>query len=298
MVKPIVFTFPEYEKLAKNIAKENGYVLGKVTIREFPDKESFVQIHNKVKGLDVIIVCGLDNPNTKLMPLIFLVNVCKELGAKKVGLVTPYLGYMRQDKRFHEGEAVSSEIVGELLSRYIDYGITIDPHLHRHHKMSEVYDKPFTVLHAADSVAKWIKKNVKKAVLVGPDAESEQWVKDVAKKADVPFMVLQKVRSGDRNVKVSTPDVEKYKGYTPVLFDDIISTARTMMRTVEHLNKAGMKKTICIGIHAVFSGDAYEALKKSGVAKIVTCNTITHKTNGIDLSDVIAEELKTVVRGQ
>jgi len=296
MAKPIVFTFPEYKKLAKNIAKENGYKLGKVTIREFPDKESFVQIHNKVEGLDVVIVCGLDNPNVKLIPLIFLASVCKKLGAKKIGLVTPYLGYMRQDKRFHKGEALSSEIIGDMLSQYIDYGITIDPHLHRHHKMSEVYDKPFTVLHAADSVAKWIKKNVKKAVLVGPDSESEQWVKDVAKKADVPFMVLQKVRSGDRNVKVSTPDVEKYKGYTPVLFDDIISTARTMMRTVEHLNKAGMKKTVCIGIHAVFSGDAYKALKKSGVSKIITCNTITHKTNKIDLSDIIADELEKKVR--
>ena len=292
MPKPIIFTFPEYTKLAKSIAKENGYKLGKVTIREFPDRESFVQIHNKVKGLDVIILCGLDNPNTKLIPLIFLASVCKNLGAKKVALVSPYLGYMRQDKRFNEGEAVSSEIIGDMLSNYIDYGITIDPHLHRHHHMSEVYDKPFTVLHAADSVAKWIKKNIKKAVLVGPDSESEQWVKDVAKKADVPFMVLQKVRRGDRNVKVSAPDVEKYKGYTPVLFDDIISTARTMMRTVEHLNKAGMKKTVCIGIHAVFSGDAYEALKGSGVAKIITCNTITHKTNKIDLSDIIAEQLK------
>jgi ribose-phosphate pyrophosphokinase len=103
---------------------------------------------------------------------------------------------------------------------------------------------------------------------------------------------LQKVRSGDKDVKVSVPHVAKYKDYTPVLVDDIISTGRTMIQTIVHLDNAKMKKAICIGIHGVFAGDGYEALKNIGVESIITCNTITHKTNKIDVSDLIINELK------
>jgi ribose-phosphate pyrophosphokinase len=151
------------------------------------------------------------------------------------------------------------------------------------------------VVHAADAISAWISKNIENPVLIGPDSESEQWVADVAEKAGVPFIVLQKIRHGDRNVEISVPDVDKYKNATPILVDDIISTAHTMIETVKHLKKAGMKPPICIGIHAVFSGDAYQDLKDSGVEKIVTCNTIPHLSNAIDLSGMIAESVQKLM---
>ena len=117
----------------------------------------------------------------------------------------------------------------------------------------------------------------------------------MAKTAGAPFTVLKKIRHGDHDVEVSVPDVEKYKDATPVLVDDIISTARTMIETVQHLKKAGMKAPICIGIHAVFSGNAYQDLLDSGVEKIITCNTIPHPTNEIDLSKTIAVEVKKLM---
>ena len=103
------------------------------------------------------------------------------------------------------------------------------------------------------------------------------------------------MRHGDRDVEVSVPDVDIYKDATPILVDDIISTARTMIETVQHLKKAGMKPPICVGIHAVFSGNAYQDLLDSGVEKIVTCNTIPHSSNGIDLSDIMAKEVKKLM---
>ena len=91
------------------------------------------------------------------------------------------------------------------------------------------------------------------------------------------------------------PDIDKYKDATPVLVDDIISTARTMIETVGHLKRAGMKPPICVGIHAVFSGNAYQDLMDSGVEKIVTCNTIPHPSNTIDLSDIMSKEVKKLM---
>jgi ribose-phosphate pyrophosphokinase len=87
-------------------------------------------------------------------------------------------------------------------------------------------------------------------------------------------------------VEVSIPQVEAYRHHTPVLVDDIISTARTMIETIGHLKKAGMRPPVCIGVHAIFAEHAYQDLLDSGAAKVVTCNTIPHESNAIDLSDL------------
>lgn len=288
----IIFAFPGYEKIAKTIALQINANEGIITFRRFPDGESCVKIGNNIQNQEVIAVCGLDNPDTKAMSLIFFAATAKELGAQKIGLITPYLGYMRQDIRFHEGEAVTSNIFAKFLSNYFDWLITVDPHLHRHKSLDEIYSLQGIVVHATNIIAEWIKSNVTQPVLIGPDEESEQWVADVAKKAVAPFTVLKKIRHGDKDVEVSVPEVEKYKNHIPVLVDDIISTARTMIETIKHLKTSGMKPAVCIGIHAVFASGAYEDLLNSGIDRIITCNTILHPSNNIDVSNIIAAAYK------
>ena len=290
-MKTILFSLPGNQELTAQLAKKMNAEIGECKLRKFPDGESYTRILSDVKGKCVVMVCTLHEPDEKLLPLYFLSHTAKSLGAMCTCLVAPYLAYMRQDKVFHEGEGVTSTFFGKLISGFADSITTIDPHLHRISSLDEVYDIPNKVIHAADDISKYIKENIHNPVLIGPDSESEQWVSDVAKKAGVPFTVLQKVRHGDRDVEVSVPDVEKYKESTPVLVDDIISTARTMIETTEHLKNAGMKPAICIGIHAVFSGNAYQDLWDAYVENIITCNTIPHQSNGIDLSDIIAKEV-------
>ena len=291
-MKSIILALPGNEKLATSLAKQLDATLGKVTIRHFPDGESYVRIHEEVKGKKVILVCMLYQPDEKLLPLYFLSKVAKDLGAKCTCLVAPYLAYMRQDKIFHKGEGITSGYFATLLSQFADSLITVDPHLHRIHDLGEVYNTPTKVVHAANHISDWIKKNIENPVLVGPDSESEQWVSEVAKNADAPFMVLEKIRHGDRNVEVSIPNLENFQQHTPVLVDDIISTARTMIETVGHLKKAGMRPPVCIGVHSVFADQAYQDLLDSGVAKVVTCNTIPHESNAIDLSDLYLDFIK------
>ena len=158
--------------------------------------------------------------------------------------------------------------------------------------MKEIYSIPCEVLHASGLISEWIKNNIPNALLIGPDSESEQWVSEVAKSAGAPFIILQKKRLGDHEVEISVPHVEKYKDHIPILVDDIISTARTMIKTVEQLKKAGMKPPVCIGVHAVFAGNSYEDLKKSGVGLVITCNTIKHESNAIDISKLISSIVK------
>lgn len=287
----VIFYFEQYRELAKSLAQKKSYALGELEFRRFPEGESYVRIKSEVKNKKIILLCGLENADEKIMALMFFCQTAKELGAAEITLVAPYLGYMRMDKRFNDGEAITSNIFAKFLSQQINQLVTIDPHLHRHKTLEEIYSIPCQTLTAAPEIAKWIKKNIVQPILIGPDEESEQWVKKVAQAADVPFVILQKIRRGDYDVEVSFPQIEKYRNHIPVLVDDIIATASTMIETINHLKKLKTLSPVCIGTHAIFVGRAFDELKTAGASQIVSCNTITHATNAINIEQLLAEAL-------
>ena len=280
--------YPGNESLGRRIAETLGADVASLTMRQFPDEESYVRLSAACAGRDVIVVATLDRPNSKVLPLLFLVDLAHELRASRVILVAPYLAYMRQDTRFKPGEAVTSRSFAKLLSAGIDALVTVDPHLHRYEALAELYLVPAHVIHAAPLVAEWIQAEIERPLLVGPDSESGQWVADVARRASAPYVVLEKTRRGDRDVEVSVPDVERWRDHRPVLVDDIISTARTMIETVRRLKSADLPAPICVGVHAVFAGDAYRDLRAAGAERVVTTNTIAHESNQIDVSAAVA----------
>jgi ribose-phosphate pyrophosphokinase len=248
-----------------------------------------VRIGTPVAGRPVVLACTLNEPDSKIAALLFAAATAKELGATRVGLVAPYLAYMRQDARFQEGECVTSTHFARLISGCVDWLVTVDPHLHRRTSLDDIYTIPSIVVHAAPLLAGWIAANVSSPILVGPDRESAQWVSEVAERAGLPWIVLDKLRRGDRDVSVSLPDPERLRGRTPVLVDDMISTAGTMIAAAGRMAAASLAPPVCAGVHAVFAGSAHTDLSNAGVARIVTCNTIEHVSNGIDVSGLIAE---------
>ena len=269
---------------------------GTLTLRRFPDGETYVRVETPMRDRDVALVCTLDRPDDKLLPLLFLAATARDLGATRVGLVAPYLAYMRQDRRFSEGEGMTSTYFAALLSRSFDWLVTVDPHLHRRSSLGEIYSIPTEVVHAAPALAEWIRASVRRPLLIGPDSESAQWVAAVAGMAGAPSIVLEKVRRGDRDVTVAVPEVERWRDHTPVLVDDIISTARTMIETVRHLGRAGLAAPVCVGVHAVFADGAFDELRAAGAAIVVTGNSIPHVSNAIDLSVGIARGVRGVLR--
>jgi ribose-phosphate pyrophosphokinase len=247
-----------------------------------------VQIEGAVAGRRIVLACTLDRPNDKTIPLLLLAATARDLGAARIGLVAPYLAYLRQDHRFRPGEGVTSAYFARLVSGAVDWLVTVDPHLHRYESLARVYDIPAHAVHATAAIAGWLRAHVPDAVLIGPDGESAQWVSAVADQAGVPHFVLEKVRHGDRSVEVSVPTGAALRGRTPVLLDDIISTGRTMLATIAHLRSLGAAAPVCIAVHAVFAERAHDELLAAGAARVVTCNTVPHPSNAIDVSDQLA----------
>lgn len=293
--RPAVIAMPGNEQLADELATLLWLERGAATVRRFPDGESYVRVASPVGARATLIVCTLDWPDDKLVPLLLLAKALREAGARSVGLVAPYLPYMRQDRRFQPGETISAHHVGAWISQCVDWLVTVDPHLHRIADLSQVYSVPSRIVHAAGSVAHWIRAHVREPLLIGPDEESAQWVGAVAKDAHAPFVVLSKARRGDRDVEVSVPDLERWRSHTPVLVDDIVSTARTMIETVGHLRRAGLAAPVCVAVHAVFAQTAFGDLRGAGAGEIVSCDTIHHPSNRIPLAAAIAESLRTLL---
>ncbi|MGX6570359.1 ribose-phosphate pyrophosphokinase-like domain-containing protein [Cupriavidus necator] len=76
---------------------------GEAEVRRFPDGESYVRLLQPVAGCEAMVVCTLDRPDARLVPLLWHAAAAREGGAVRVGLVAPYLAYMRQDKLFRTG---------------------------------------------------------------------------------------------------------------------------------------------------------------------------------------------------
>lgn len=290
-MKRLILPLPGNEAFAAALAKACDGELGGIETRRFPDGESYVRLHGDSQGRPVDLVCTLGRPDAQFLPLVFAADAARDLGASAVTLITPYLAYMRQDKRFHEGEAITSLSFAKLLSGAFDKIITVDPHLHRHPRLQGLYTVPTVTLHAAPLLADWIATHVESPLIIGPDEESEQWAGAIARRIDAPHAVLAKTRYGDRNVEITVPDLSAWRHCTPVLVDDIASSGRTLAVAARKLIEQGLRKPECVVVHALFADDAWSDLTPL-FSRIVFTDAVPHRSNRIALADLIADALK------
>ncbi len=284
----LIVALPGNETLADRLAQSLDAELAQLEFRRFPDGESYLRLHADPAGRDVVCVCTLDRPDDKVPALLFTADLARDLGARRVGLVSPYLAYMRQDQRFAPGEALTSRTFARWLSAHFDDLVTVDPHLHRYASLEEVYTLDSTVVAAAPAVAQWIAREVSDPVLIGPDGESEQWVSEVAALENLPWRVFTKKRYGDRDVRMQLPELDELENHTPVLVDDIISSGTTMAKAARHLIDAGFRPPLAVGVHGLFGENAREVMREGGIERIVCTNTVNAPEADIDLSPLVA----------
>lgn len=294
MSPPLVIPLPRNEEMAAKLCAGLRGQQGRLEVRQFPDGETYLRFLDDPAGRQLLVVCTLDHPDHKILPLVFAAATACELGAAEIGLISPYLAYMRQDRRFNPGEAVTSRQFASLLSDAFDWLITVDPHLHRYSSLAEIYSVPTRVVHAAPLISEWIRSNVRLPLIVGPDSESEQWVAATANEIGAPYTVLEKVRHGDRDVEILIRDASQLQGRTPVLVDDIVSTGRTMIEAVRLTRAQSAAAPVCIAVHGLFADHADKMLAAAG-ARVVTCNTVPHPTNAIDVTPMLIRAVGEVL---
>lgn len=286
----LILGFPEYASRARALGDVLEVPVSIAELHRFPDGESLVRIPEEIPER-VVLVRSLDRPNDKLVELLLTSATARELGARHITLVAPYLCYMRQDMAFHAGEPVSQRIIGAFLGSLCDALITVDPHLHRIDDLSEAVPvAQAQSLTAAPLLSHFLVGNLDRPLLVGPDEESAQWVATVAATAGLEHIVAYKQRLGDREVVVTLPSRD-YQGRDIVIVDDIASTGFTLVEVANELKTAGAAHLYALVTHALFEQGALERIRQAGVREVWTTDSLSHETNSVALLPLLVEAL-------
>lgn len=284
--------FSEYRDAGQRLAASLDCPFVEIDVHEFPDGEHKLTLPLPVD--EHLVVCrSLFDPNAKLVDLMLLAGTARRHGVRHLTLVAPYLCYMRQDIEFHPGEAVSQRIIGRLLAELFDTVITVDPHLHRIPDFAHaVPAKQAIRLTATATMADFLKKrHSEDAVLLGPDAESRQWVAAIAEKTGQAFGVARKERTGDRDIRIEMPELD-VKAKRVIIVDDVISTGRTVAMAARLLYQAGAADVECLVTHVLPGAEMEATLRAAGVTTLSSCDSIPHSSNRIELAGLLADAIR------
>jgi ribose-phosphate pyrophosphokinase len=286
-----VHAFAEGEAAGRALAEALGVPFGLVCSHRFPDGE--VLPTAPAPAATLLVYRSLDAPNDKLVELVLACEAWRRMGAQRLVLVAPYLAYMRQDKAFEAGQAISQRAIAGLIARYFDRIVTVNPHLHRTRALGEVFGETSAqALDAGASIGDWLKdEGVEGALLMGPDEESGPLVQAAAGRLGASWTVLAKTRRGDRSVELGPLNPEPLRGRRVVLVDDICSSGTTLMEAARSLLRVGAREVRAVVVHALFDEAAEARLKAAGISEIVSTDSVSHPTNRIRLAPLLAGAL-------
>lgn len=286
--RSIVHAIADSARFARRLALSLGAPFAPVRAHRFPDGETLVAVTHRA-GTDAILVQSFDDPDRKLMPALLAADALRRAGALRVTLVAPYLAYMRQDAIFHPGEPISQRVFGQCLGRAFDRVLTVEAHLHRVRRLGDVTAGRARSLSAAPAIARWIARRAGGTIAVGPDEESEPWIRAVARAAGVRWAVGVKRRLGDRRVRVRFPELPR--GAHAVVIDDIASSGATIAAAIRALRERGVRTVDAAVVHALFAPGALELIRRAGARTVVSCDTVADPTNRIPCAPLVGAAL-------
>ena len=294
MTRAVLQCLPSGADDAARLAAALGLPLHRIGVHRFPDGE--LRVTAGPSAETAILYAPLDAPNDKLIALMFAAEALRRGGARRLVLVAPYLCYMRQDKAFHAGEAISQKVIGALIARIFDRVVTVDAHLHRTHDIADVfpgiYSQDLSGMPASAAALGGIDNAT---VVAGPDEESAPWVSDLAGRLGLAHTVGRKTRAGDRAVSIGFAEPSLFKGRPVLLVDDIVSSGGTLVACARALRAAGTTRIDAVVTHALFTPSMMEEFGSAGIATLRSTTSVPHPTNAIALDGVLAEALRREV---
>lgn len=273
-------------ELAGRIGAALGEKLAAVEYKKFPDGEIYVRLLEKRIEGPAIVVQSLNYPqNDNLVELLFLLDLLRQRGVKKVACVIPYYAYARQDKAFLEGELRSAETVAKLLGFFgVDFVVTCDLHFNRKEGPFSLFGVPAHNITASKLLVEHAKKALgNDLVVVTPDFGSAEQAKAVGGTS------LKKKRITSYEVEVEgEADVS---GKNVLVLDDIITTGGTVLKAISLLKQRGARNVAVACTHAACVGDALERIRKTADL-VIAADTIPSGVSQVSVAEKIAGVLE------
>ncbi|AJM91448.1 ribose-phosphate diphosphokinase [Nitrosopumilus piranensis] len=290
MTKLSVICGKASEDLGGKLAKKVNANLVKSDVRVFPDGESKITLKGNISKIKSVVVQSFYPPvDTNLIQALSMISKVKETSSEVIAVI-PYMGYARQDREFLPGEVITMKVLAKLFKGAgASKIIAVDIH-------SLIGLKHFTIktknISAIPDLAIYFKKlSLKNPLIVSPDQGGKERAKEFAKQMEIDYIALDKKRdrkTGKVEIKTKKVDVV---GRDLILVDDMISTGGSIINATKFLKKEKCGRVFVACTHALLMNDAGKKIKKSGVTKIVSTNTIPGKTSIVDVSNTIAKAI-------
>jgi ribose-phosphate pyrophosphokinase len=256
--------------------------MAKTLSKRFPDGEFYVRIEDDISNEHVVIV-QTTHPDNNIIELLILQNAVKEANAKEISVVIPYFGYARQDTKFKDGEPISAKALAQIISLNADKVITVDPH--KEHILDFFSTSAYSCS-AIPEIAKYL-KNKKIDMVLAPDKGALIRAKEASKIIECDFDYMEKTRIDGETIEIKPKKLDAQDKNVAII-DDIISTGGTMAKSIQHLKDHGAKRVMVACTHGLFAGEAIKKLKSSGVAEIISTDTIQGQYSKVQTSPIIA----------
>ena len=289
---------PGSVNLAKNISKLLGAPLVSTRTKRFPDGEFYFKFEEKISGEDLLVVQSLYPPQDQhIMELFLILHTARDLGAKSIRVFVPYLAYSRQDRRYLEGECLSSGMLTEILETLGTNALyTVDVHNRR---VLERYRIPTYNLTASRELAKYFAaKGLKNPIVISPDDEeiAIERAKCAAETINADYDFLEKKRDRYTGEIVTYEKRMNVEGRDAIIIDDIISTGKTAANAVRILKKQGARRVFVGASHALLLGDAVKILNEAHAEEIVGTDSVINDYAKVSVAPIIVEALKKQTR--
>ena len=279
------------EDVARKLSSKIKANFVKSQIRVFADGESKITLSGKISKKKSIVVQSIYPPvNTNLIQALSLISKAKEISSEVIAVI-PYMGYARQDREFLPGEIVTMKVLGKLFKGAgASKIIAVDIH-------SMIGFKHFTIktknVSAIPEIVRYFKKlSLKNPLVVSPDQGGKERAKEFAKELGSEYIALEKKRDRKTGkIRILTKNLDDVANRDLILVDDMISTGGSIVKATQFLKKQKCRRVFVACTHALLMNDAEKRIRKAGVTKIISANTIPGKTSIVDISNTIAKAI-------
>ena len=287
---------PSSQILGSKIASSLDLKPTLLKFKKFPDGEHYIKIEDDLENQDVIVIQTTSYPqNDNVMDLIFILEAIDNLNPKSISIIMPYYAYSRQDKRFLDGESLSSKVIAQIFECLSGdkskYFISFDIH-------SEIIEKFFTKfqfinLSAIPLIADFFSKyELENSIIIAPDKGALSKAKTMGDLLSSDYTYLEKERSRiDGKITTIVKDLS-VKDRDVIFIDDIISTGGTMVKGINMAISQGARKIYVACTHPLLINDASIKILNAGALEIIGTDSIPSECSRISLVKPIIEFLE------
>ncbi|MBL6664094.1 MAG: ribose-phosphate pyrophosphokinase [Flavobacteriales bacterium] len=296
MNKLMIFSGSSQKETTKKVCDLLDNPVGDIAIDKFPDGEKTVQFLDNIRGRDIFLIQSLIT-DADFMETFIMCDAARRASAKRITLVAPFVGYMRQDRKTKPRTPITARLVFDLLETAgVDRIVTIDLH---NPAAQGFANCPVDNLYGSSLFfRKFPDVDANKYIVISPDGGGIKMAEAFSSVIGCDYGFIPKIR---KNGQIITKDVQgDVEGKTVLIVDDMTETGGTLINAMNKCKEAGAEKVDAFVTHSPLTEEGKKQLTKwdsNGIVLTTNSVGVKHKLKTIkvlDISSILAKAIKRI----